>query len=53
MLNVIHTSSYLKMLGLFSLTSLKMHFIFKHCHEVEDKERTKEKYLQNMKLCFI
>lgn len=30
------------MLGLFSLTSLKIHFIFKHRHEVEDKNSQKK-----------
>lgn len=35
------------MLGLLSVTSLKMHFIFKHWHEVEDKKLTKGSNLQS------
>lgn len=41
------------MLGIFFLVSFKMHFIFKHWHEVEDKELTKESNLQNTKLYSI
>lgn len=35
------------MLGLYSLTSLKIHFMFKHWNEVEDTELTEESNLQN------
>lgn len=41
------------MLGLFSLLSLKMHFVFQHWYEVEDKELTKGNNLQNTEFCSI
>lgn len=38
------------MFGLFSLLSLKIYIFFKHWHEVEGKELTKESNLQNTEL---